>query len=94
MKDAPYAIDLTEKIASAIAVRVVELLKIEGLVPTSAPIRWLTVEQVMDRTQLSRSTVYALMASGDLESVEGLGRSKRIPESALRDWSHLRRKAS
>jgi excisionase family DNA binding protein len=42
-------------------------------------------EQVAQRFELSRSRVYELLESGQLRSVK-IGGSRRIPESALRDF--------
>lgn len=40
------------------------------------------VESVMDRLCLGRSTVFNLMASGELRSVK-VGRRRLVPESAI-----------
>jgi excisionase family DNA binding protein len=42
-----------------------------------------TPEQAADVLSISRTRVYELMAAGDLKSVK-LGRSRRIPDTALR----------
>jgi excisionase family DNA binding protein len=44
--------------------------------------RLLKVGEVVDRLQVSRSTVYELMARSELASVS-IGRSRRIPEAEL-----------
>lgn len=41
-----------------------------------------TVEAVMERLSLGRSSVFALMGSGDLRSCK-VGRRRLIPESAI-----------
>jgi len=52
----------------------------------------LTIEQVMKRLQLSRSTVKQLIADGELDVVHiGTGRGRpRIPERALLDYINRR----
>jgi excisionase family DNA binding protein len=45
----------------------------------------LTVPEVMMRLRLGRSTVYDLIRSGRLVSIT-VGRSRRIPADALRDF--------
>lgn len=52
----------------------------------------LTVADVCERTQLSRATVYRLLASGAIESVR-IGRSRRIPLDALQAWVNGLREA-
>jgi excisionase family DNA binding protein len=47
--------------------------------------RLVTVREVVRRTALGRSTVFALLASGALPSVT-IGRSRRIRESDLDAW--------
>ena len=47
--------------------------------------RLLKVAQVQERTQLSRSLIYELIASGELPSV-AIGRTRRIPENRLEQW--------
>jgi excisionase family DNA binding protein len=42
----------------------------------------LTPERAAERLDIGRTTVYALMASGELDSVK-IGRSRRIPSDAL-----------
>ena len=44
-----------------------------------------TPEQAAERLASGRSTVYALLASGELKSVK-IGRSRRIPQTALEDF--------
>ena len=45
----------------------------------------LTVPQVEAATGLSRATVSRLLASGELRSMK-IGRCRRVPADALRDW--------
>jgi len=45
----------------------------------------LTPEQAARRLSVGRTTVYALMASGELQSVN-IGRCRRVPLSALRSF--------
>jgi excisionase family DNA binding protein len=45
----------------------------------------LTPEEAARRLSIGRTTIYALMASGDLSSVT-IGRCRRIPVSALRSF--------
>jgi excisionase family DNA binding protein len=45
----------------------------------------LTVEEVANLTSLGRSTVYELIARGEIPSIT-IGRSRRIPVEALRAW--------
>jgi excisionase family DNA binding protein len=45
------------------------------------------VEAVMERLCLGRSTVFALMASGQLRSVK-VGRRRLVPESAIVEFIH------
>lgn len=42
----------------------------------------LTPERAADQLDVGRTTIYALIASGDLDSVK-IGRSRRIPSDAL-----------
>ncbi len=42
----------------------------------------LAPERAADQLSVGRTTIYALIASGDLESVK-IGRSRRIPVDAL-----------
>lgn len=42
----------------------------------------LTPERAADQLDVGRTTVYGLMASGELDSVK-IGRSRRIPAEAL-----------
>lgn len=46
----------------------------------------LTVPQAMAALQVSRWTLYALIRSGELESIMVNVRCRRIPESALDDY--------
>ena len=43
------------------------------------------IEDVEDRTSLGRSTIYALMASGRLESVK-VGARRLVPADSLEDF--------
>ena len=45
----------------------------------------LTVEEVRQKLRLGRSTVYKLIASGEIR-VSRAGRAIRVPVDALRDW--------
>lgn len=55
----------------------------------------LTVPQAMAALQISRWTLYALIRSGELESVVVNVRCRRIPEDALNDYvTHLCGKAA
>jgi len=49
----------------------------------------LTVPQVQQTTNLSRTTVYSLIRSGELPAVR-IGRSVRIPRTALEAWIEQR----
>jgi excisionase family DNA binding protein len=49
---------------------------------TEIPARLLTIEAVMERLSVARSTVYNLMDSGQLRSVK-VGRRRLVPESGL-----------
>jgi excisionase family DNA binding protein len=51
------------------------------------PDELLTVPEVMARLRVGRSTVYDLIRSRRLTSVT-IGRSRRIPATALRDFIH------
>jgi excisionase family DNA binding protein len=42
----------------------------------------LTINEVADELALSRSTIYELVASGQLETVR-IGRARRVPRAAL-----------
>ncbi|MFJ2033547.1 helix-turn-helix domain-containing protein [Streptosporangium sp. NPDC087985] len=46
----------------------------------------LTVPQAMAALQVSRWTLYALIRSGELDSIVVNVRCRRIPESALNDY--------
>lgn len=50
----------------------------------------LRVDEAAQALALSRTKVYELMASGELESVK-LGRSRRVPTAALVDFLELSR---
>ena len=52
---------------------------------TAAEERLYRAETVAKRLAVSRSKVYELMKDGDLRSVR-IGGSRRIPESAVRDF--------
>ena len=45
----------------------------------------LTVAAVMSETGFGRTTVYSLVASGEIPSVR-VGRAVRIPRAALQSW--------
>ena len=45
----------------------------------------LRAEEVQKALSLGRSTIYQMMASGELPIVR-IGRSVRVPADALRDW--------
>jgi excisionase family DNA binding protein len=47
--------------------------------------RLLKVADVTERTRLSRSLVYELIASGDLPSI-AIGRTRRVREADLDAW--------
>ena len=44
-----------------------------------------TPEHAAARLDVGRTTVYALMASGELQSVK-IGRSRRVPAAALEEY--------
>jgi excisionase family DNA binding protein len=50
----------------------------------------LRVDEAAEALAISRTKVYELMASGELESVK-LGRARRVPTEALRDFLHKNR---
>ena len=52
----------------------------------------LRVDEAAEALALSRTKVYELMASGELESVK-LGRSRRVPTAALADFLEVSRRA-
>jgi excisionase family DNA binding protein len=45
----------------------------------------LTPEESAQRASVGRTTIYALIASGELESVR-IGRSRRVPAQALEEY--------
>ena len=45
----------------------------------------LTVEEAAGRLALGRTTVYELIARHELKTIK-IGRSRRVPESALEQW--------
>jgi excisionase family DNA binding protein len=49
------------------------------------PVLLYTVPQFMSVTGLSRTTVYGLMKSGELETIR-VGRCRRIPAAAVARW--------
>lgn len=53
----------------------------------------LRVDEAAEALALSRTKVYELMASGELESVK-LGRSRRVPTAALADFLEVSRSFS
>jgi excisionase family DNA binding protein len=57
------------------------------------PALLLTVEEAARRLRIGRTTAYALIADGDLESVP-VGRLRRVPTEALTEYvAKLRRAA-
>ncbi|MFI8513722.1 helix-turn-helix domain-containing protein [Streptomyces sp. NPDC085460] len=52
---------------------------------TTATVELLTVPEVMKRLKLGRSTVYDLIRSRRLVSIN-VGRSRRVPLDAVRDF--------
>jgi excisionase family DNA binding protein len=52
---------------------------------SARPILVLRVREVMDVLSLSRSKVYAMIASQELDSIR-IGRSVRVPYDGLLDW--------
>ncbi|MPY99445.1 MAG: helix-turn-helix domain-containing protein [Actinophytocola sp.] len=53
-----------------------------GTSMTEYPRTLLTVEETAERLSIGRTTVFALLKSGELESVQ-LGRLRRIPAKAV-----------
>ena len=51
--------------------------------------RSLTVNQVVERNQLSRQTIYNEINAGRLRTFK-VGKSRRITEQAEQDWIHER----
>lgn len=51
-----------------------------------APRRMLTVEQAADALGIGRTTTYALVKTGELESVR-IGRLRRIPADAINAYT-------
>jgi excisionase family DNA binding protein len=60
--------------------------------PTSEPLL-LTVAQAAQRLGISRSLLYELLATGDIESIT-IGRLRRIPADALSTYVQLQRARS
>lgn len=52
---------------------------------SSTPRVLLSVEEAADRLTFSRTRVYALIKSGDIDSVK-VGRLRRIPDDAVREY--------
>ena len=52
---------------------------------TVAPRLLLTVEEAAERLGIGRTLMYSLVASSQVESVR-IGRLRRIPDDALRDF--------
>jgi len=52
-----------------------------------------TVSDAAELLSISRSVLYELLAAGAIESVS-VGRSRRIPAAALRDWVERQRATS
>jgi len=50
----------------------------------------LTVPEAARRLSLARSTLYALVLGGEIESIK-IGRCRRIPLDALTDWIERKR---
>lgn len=53
----------------------------------------LTIREAADITALGRSTAYRLVSTGEWPTVT-IGRSRRIPYDALRDWLNRQRQES
>jgi excisionase family DNA binding protein len=51
----------------------------------TTPRALLTVEQAAERLGIGRTTTYALIKSGGLESIT-VGRLRRVPETAVTDY--------
>jgi excisionase family DNA binding protein len=63
---------------------------VEGQPRMDEPRRLLTVEQFAERTQIGRTTAYAYVSTGAVESVK-VGRLRRIPVEAVEQFiAHLR----
>jgi excisionase family DNA binding protein len=52
---------------------------------TPAPRVLLTVEQAAQRLSIGRTTTYALIKTGQLESIT-VGRLRRVPDTAVTDY--------
>lgn len=52
-----------------------------------APPLLLTVEEAADRLRIGRTLMYALVSSGEIESVP-IGRLRRIPAECLPEYVH------
>jgi len=50
----------------------------------------LSIADVSDATHLGETTIKELLARGEIESIT-VGRSRRIPATALRDWVDRKR---
>jgi excisionase family DNA binding protein len=57
----------------------------QGVVMTADSQLLFTPEQAAAKLAAGRTTIYALMASGELQSVK-IGRSRRIPSVALKEY--------
>lgn len=55
--------------------------------PADAPRVMLTPEQAADALGIGRTTMYALIKTGDVESVK-IGRLRRVPQDALETYTH------
>jgi excisionase family DNA binding protein len=55
--------------------------------PSQTPRTLLTVEQAAEQLSVGRTTVYALLKSGEITSVR-VGRLRRIPADALTAYVH------
>jgi excisionase family DNA binding protein len=53
--------------------------------PPAQPVVFLTVAEVSAQFRVSKMTVYRAIHDGDLTAAR-IGRSFRVPESALNDW--------
>lgn len=56
----------------------------EASIPTAGPLL-LTVEQAAQQLGIGRTTVFALLKSGELESIP-LGRLRRIPAECITEY--------
>ena len=54
---------------------------------------WLRIEEVAHALGLGRSTVYAMVKSGEMAAVH-VGRSLRVPVEALRAWAERKSRSA